>query len=1161
MSRQRRRGTIHALIWVASALIAAAVAAIGLTVLGFRSDAVDEAANDASNIATILAEQTARAVQSIDLTLTELQERVAPPGATSSEDFYRPPRSRETHELLKERAARLPHVAVVTLADNNGRLVSSSRGWPTEKVDVSDRDFFQFLKTHSETGLYISGPVASRVSGEPTIFLAKRLGGADGFAGILIVGGELTYFHHVYESITSLRDKTFLFLRQDGTILVRHPDVEDRAGQMMPASSPWYELLAKGGGSYRSPGYFDGVARLVAVRPVPGYPLVVDVAIAEAAALATWERRATLIGIGTLLAVCCSVLLLRQLASQFRRLLDSELSLADREIKLAQKSGELQQVNARLDTAVNNMCQGLLLFDASERIVVCNRRYIEMYGLSPDVVKAGCSFRDLIAYRKATGSFTGDVEDYHAVLLHDLAKGEPTELITVTADGRSVRIVNQPLADGGWVATHEDVTERQRLLQAEHEAQQLLRNQKLQLDAALNNMIQGLCMLDAEGHVVLFNQRFAELKGVPAASLTGRSLRELIELRDATGQAGVESHQITADILARMRSGQSAVEIIESADGRAWRAVDQPMANGGWIVTFEDITEQRRLEQERDQDREFLNKIVNTAPTPIIVKSIDGGHYVLINEAGVDYVGLPREQIVGKTTHEVWPKEAADVIVSHDQDLLRSDGHLSFDEHTIDSPGKGLRVVTSKRLVIRDGKGNPQYLLTVIEDITERKRSEAQIVHLAHHDLLTGLPNRAFFMQKMEEAGARLRRWGEPFTVFILDLDRFKIVNDSLGHPAGDALLKQTGARLRSSLRETDVLARLGGDEFAIIQVGETDQSQAAALLAERIIEIIRSPYAIEGSEVTIGTSVGIALAPADGSEPNELIKKADLALYRTKSQGRNAYRFFDVQMTKEVDARHQLENDLRGAIARNELDLFYQPIVDIKTGKLFGAEALARWRHPERGLVPPDQFIPLAEETGLIGSIGEWVLQRACTDAASWPAQLKVAVNLSALQFRKSNLFDVILCVLVESGLAPERLELEITESILLESDTDPLTVIRRLKNIGVSIALDDFGTGYSSLSYLTRFPFDKIKIDRSFTQNLTKRAECAAIISSVRALGVGLNMLTVAEGVETKQQLGILRAAGVDLAQGYLFGRPVPLAEFKFVRDDAGNLTEDAA
>jgi diguanylate cyclase (GGDEF)-like protein/PAS domain S-box-containing protein len=1037
MPRRRRQGTIRNLILIASGLISGAVVAIGLTVWGFRTDAMDDAVNDANNIATLLAEQTARSVQSIDFALTELRDRFTPLPFEGVQELDRRLGGRDSHELLKERAARLPYAAVMTVIGRDGRLVSSSRNWPVESIDASDRDFFRFLKATPESGIYVSAPVASRGTGAQTIFFAKRLAGADGFAGVVVVGVELTYFHHVYDSVRSLRGKTFLLLRQDGTILVRYPDAVDRTGHMIPLGSPWHQTVARGGGSYRSPGWFDGIKRLVAVRPMPGYPLVVDVAIAEDTALATWERRALLIGIGTLLAVCCSIWLVRRLAQQLRLLIDSESSLADRETKIAQKSRELEQVNGRLDSAVNNMSQGLLLFDAAERIVVTNRRYIDMYGLSPDVVKAGCSFRDLIAHRKATGTFSGDIEGYRASLMRDLATGEPSELIVETADGRSIRIVNQPLPDGGWVATHEDVTERQRL-----------------------------------------------------------------------------------------------------------------------------VAEQRRLEQQRERDREFLDTIINTTPMPIIVKELDNGQYILVNQAAVDYIGVPRERLVGKTTHEVWPKDAADVIVARDRDLSRSDGQLCVEEeHALDSPGKGLRVVTSKRTVILDGKGQPQYLLTVIEDITERKHSEAQIVHMAHHDLLTALPNRAFLMQKMEEAGARLRRWGEPFTVLILDLDRFKIVNDSLGHPAGDALLKQTASRLRSALRETDVLARLGGDEFAIIQIGEPNQPQAAAALAERIVEIIRSPYVIEGNEMTIGTSIGIAMAPEDGGEPNELIKKADLALYRTKSQGRNAYRFFDAQMTQEVDARHQLENDLRGAIAREELDLFYQPIIDIKSGKVFGAEALARWRHPQRGLVPPDQFIPLAEETGLIAPIGEWVLQRACADAARWPGETRVAVNLSALQFRRSNLFDVILCALIESGLSPQRLELEITESILLESDADPLTVIRRLKNIGVSIALDDFGTGYSSLSYLTKFPFDKIKIDKSFTQNLTKRAECAAIISSVRALGVGLNMLTVAEGVETEQQLGVLRAAGVDLAQGYLFGRPCPVSELRFIRDEPGQPAEHAA
>jgi diguanylate cyclase (GGDEF)-like protein len=483
------------------------------------------------------------------------------------------------------------------------------------------------------------------------------------------------------------------------------------------------------------------------------------------------------------------------------------------------------------------------------------------------------------------------------------------------------------------------------------------------------------------------------------------------------------------------------------------------------------------------------------------------------------------------------------------------------DQHTIPTTNNGVRQVTTETVIVRGSDDAPKYLLNVMVDITERKRSEAQIVYIAHHDLLTGLPNRTFFMEKIEEAGARLRRWGEPFTVLLLDLDRFKIVNDSLGHPAGDALLKQTALRLKASLRETDVLARLGGDEFAIIQAGEADPREGAAALAQRVIDVVKPPYAIDGNAVTIGTSIGIAMAPADDTEPNELIKKADLALYRAKSQGRNGFRFFDIQMTKEADARHQLENDLRAAVSHNQLELHYQPIVDIRTRKPCGVEALARWRHPQRGWVPPDLFIPLAEETGLISALGEWVLQQACADAVTWPAHIKVAVNLSALQFRKSDLFDVVLCVLVESGLPPERLELEITESVLLESDTDPLAMIRRLKNIGVSLALDDFGTGYSSLSYLTKFPFDKIKIDKSFTQNLTKRADCAAIISSVRALGAGLNMLTTAEGVETEQQFGILRAAGVDLAQGYLFGRPCEASALDLTGIGAAKSVDDAA
>src|SRR6266852_847911 len=393
MSKREHHATIRGLICVAVGLIGAAVVAIGLTVWGLRSDAIDEAANDTGNIATILAEQTARSVESIQLVLVELQERIAAFGTTPSEEFHRALSNQDTHEILKARAARLPQATVVALADHNGQIVSSSRRWPAPNVNLADRDFFQLLET-TDSNFYVGAPVASRVTGEQTIFFGKRLNSSSGaFAGVILVGVELKYFRHVYESITSLRNQSFLLLRNDGTVLVRHPDPEDRAGQKMPASSPWYRLVSEGGGHYRSPCYFDGIARLVAVRPLRDYPLVVNVAVTETAALANWQWRATLIGIGTLLAVSCSIFLLRQLSRQLRRLLDSESSLAEREAKVAEKSYELEQANARVDAALNNMSQGLCMFDQEERLVVCNERYLRMYGLSPDIVKPGCTVR------------------------------------------------------------------------------------------------------------------------------------------------------------------------------------------------------------------------------------------------------------------------------------------------------------------------------------------------------------------------------------------------------------------------------------------------------------------------------------------------------------------------------------------------------------------------------------------------------------------------------------------------------------------------------------------------------------------------------------------------------------------------------------------------
>ena len=435
-----------------------------------------------------------------------------------------------------------------------------------------------------------------------------------------------------------------------------------------------------------------------------------------------------------------------------------------------------------------------------------------------------------------------------------------------------------------------------------------------------------------------------------------------------------------------------------------------------------------------------------------------------------------------------------------------------------------------------------------------------RVLELAQTDILTGLPSRASFLEQLEEVNSCERGRSGAFSILMLDLDRFKNVNDSLGHAAGDALLRQVAHRLKSTLRGTDVLARFGGDEFAVVQAECDDQRAGSIDLATRISKLIAAPFLLPGHRVEIGTSIGIAMAPEHGSDQEQLLKKADLAMYRSKSAGRNRYTVYDEAMSVELEARNTLEGDLRDAIAGCQFEVHYQPFFDVKTGYRKGVEALVRWRHPIRGLIPPDQFIPLAEESGLIVPLGEWVLRRACDDAASWPADIKVAVNLSPVQFKQAELFDVIKSALRNSGLPPERLEIEITESVLLESAVENHAFIEKLKTIGISLALDDFGTGYSSLSCLTAFPFDKIKIDKSFIGSLMKSYKSSAIVSSIVTLARGLDISITAEGVETREQLERLRTLGVHFAQGYLLGRPVPISELESqIRPDRSH--KDAA
>src|SRR4051812_717108 len=452
------------------------------------------------------------------------------------------------------------------------------------------------------------------------------------------------------------------------------------------------------------------------------------------------------------------------------------------------------------------------------------------------------------------------------------------------------------------------------------------------------------------------------------------------------------------------------------------------------------------------------------------------------------------------------------------------------------------RIVAVSQKPMQDGGW-----VAVHEDITERRRAEAKIAHLARHDMLTNLPNRVLFREHLENAFDRVQP-GRGFAVHCLDLDHFKDVNDTLGHPIGDELLKLVAVRLTEAVAKTDFIARIGGDEFSVVQT-DVSRPEQCSPLAGRIVELVSRPYDTDGRLIVIGTSIGIAVAPANGANPDLLLKNAAMALYLAKGDGRGTHRFFEREMDKRLQSRRALELDLRKAIANGEFELYYQPILYLQTGKVSGFEALLRWNHPERGMIPPLDFIPLAEETGLILPLGEWVLRTACMHAAKWSQPVGVAVNLSAMQFKGRNLVQLTLNALAASGLTAARLDLEITESVLLQDETHTLALLHQLREIGVRISMDDFGTGYSSLAYLRNFPFDKIKIDRSFVRDMLVRKDCQAIVRAVVGLARSLGITTIIEGIETKEQLAGAKADGCDEGQGYLFAKPMPereVAEF---------------
>ncbi|MGC2777809.1 MAG: EAL domain-containing protein [Bradyrhizobium sp.] len=565
-------------------------------------------------------------------------------------------------------------------------------------------------------------------------------------------------------------------------------------------------------------------------------------------------------------------------------------------------------------------------------------------------------------------------------------------------------------------------------------------------------------------------------------------------------------------------------------------------------LTIADVTALKRREAS-------FRLLFDANPMPMCILDRTTAQFLNVNDALVRHYGYGRADFLRRSVWDLWPPGEWETL---DDALLRladsDEFHRDWRHRKAD--GSEIEVLTYGREITFDGRDG---VLVAIVDITERRRAEARIAYMAHHDGLTGLPNREFFQQRLTQELDGAASGAKRIAVMCIDLDLFKTINDSFGHPMGDRLLQAVAGRLRQQMHGGHLAARLGGDEFAAIigQTGADDASERAA----RLIATLSAPYDIDGNELVIGASIGIAISPGDGASCEELMKNADMALYRAKQDGGRVHRFFEKEMDRQAQKRRDMEHDLRRAFAHGEFELHYQPLVDVATNAISAFECLLRWHHPDKGMISPADFIPVAEDIGLIVPLGEWVLREACHEAAKWPDGIKVAVNLSAVQFRSRNLVQVVVHALAQSALAPERLELEITESILLAETEANLATLHQLRRLGIRISMDDFGTGYSSLSYLRSFPFDKIKIDRSFVKDLAQRSDCVAIVRAIAGLGRSLNITTTAEGVETADQLDWLRAEGCNQVQGFLFSAARPASEIAGLLARFGTRSSKAA
>jgi diguanylate cyclase (GGDEF)-like protein len=806
------------------------------------------------------------------------------------------------------------------------------------------------------------------------------------------------------------------------------------------------------------------------------------------------------------------------------------------------ENDDLRTLLALHAIALGAMSHGVCVLDADGRLTLFNRRLIEIFDLSSEVMCVGMSFRALLELGVVRGHYTREAfGERWRDLKTKLKQCEPFILRHAFARGSLVRSHFSPVAGGGWVAIHDEIT-------GDVFAEPELEKQVNCLHQALNHMSQGICFFDANERLLVCNEQYLSIYGFdPGVVKPGISYREILDYATRHGKhKNLKSGELYDRCIALIKTHVPASHRLHLVDGKVVETTFRGVADGGWVGVHEDITARVHEQDALRQRNILLDATLENMAHGLCAYDSDL-RLIFANRSYLEIYGLGADDARPGVTLLDLMRASIDRGV-HVPGTTAEQMFADYKRRLIERKESVLhreladgRVIAVRHRPMINGGWVGTY-----EDITERRSFEARIANLARLDTLTDLPNRLMFREQLHGALARINA-KQPIAILCVDLDNFKQVNDTLGHLVGDKLLQSVGTRFRSAINDGDTIARLGGDEFAILH--RVSEPGSAARLARSLIESISEQLFIEGHEINIGLSTGIVIAPEDGTECDQLMRYADLALYRAKAEGRNTYRFYKPEMSVEIQSRHLLELDLRRALPAGEFSLVYQAQITLATNELAGMEVLMRWTHPKRGSVSPEEFIPIAEDTGLIALFGTWVLHQACAEAARWPDQIRVAVNLSPTQLRHRGFMAAVKRTLAETGLSPRRLELEITERVLMQKDEAVLAVLHQLRSCGIRIALDDFGTGHSSLNYLRSFPFDRIKIDRSFIADTHRSGGGGAIVQAIAALGASLGIETTAEGIETSEQLEAMRVAGCTEVQGFLLSRPRPAAELPAV------------